>query len=94
MNGVDNLLWQKKKQHKRKENYHEKREKTERESRFAGTATASHGVQAFIGQLLKSGILVQILFLFHDDFPFFCVVFSSACIYAPNGGRYNNLLFV
>ena len=56
--------------------------------RFSGyvvEVATSHGVQAFIGQLLKSGILVQILFLFHDDFPFFCVVFSSACIYAPSG---------
>ena len=38
-------------------------------------AAASHGVQAFVGQLLKSGILVQILFVFHDDFPFFVLFF-------------------
>ena len=48
--------------------------------RVAGTGTASHGVQAFIGLLLKSGILVQILFVFHDDFPFFCGIFSSAIV--------------
>ena len=38
-------------------------------------AAASHGVQAFIGQFPESGILVQILFVFHDDFPFFVLFF-------------------
>ena len=66
--------------------------------RFSGyvvEVATSHGVQAFIGQFPESGgFLVQFFHVFHDNFPFFCGIFPSVCLYAPNGGRYNNLLFV